>query len=200
MFKALLKKQLLEINSYLFQNRRTGKLRDKKGVALCVTLYCALFLYLGVASFFSVGRLCEPLTANGSGWLYFAIVFSVSLAVGVFGSVFNTYASLYRAKDNDLLLSLPIPTVKILSARTIGVFISSFLYGSIVYIPALAARFVYAPVTVVGAAFSVLLLPVLAVLITFLTLILGWVVAFISARLKNRTFVTVFVFIAFFAR
>lgn len=200
MFKTLLKKQLLEINSYLFQNRKTGKLRSKKGVVLCIALYVALFLYLGVSCFFSIGNvLGKPLIESGFAWLYFAIVGLLSIAVGIFGSVFNTYASLYRAKDNDLLLSLPIPPAKILSVRIVAVFSSALLYESIIYIPALIARFIYAPVTFLGVIFSVLLWVVLGALITFFTLILGFVVAAVSARLKNKTFVTVFLFLVFFA-
>ena len=33
----------------------------------------------------------------------------LAIVLGAFGSVFNTYSSLYLAKDNDLLLSMPIP-------------------------------------------------------------------------------------------
>ena len=42
-------------------------------------------------------------------WLYFALMGGLGLCLGAFGSVFNTFSSLYLAKDNDLLLSLPIP-------------------------------------------------------------------------------------------
>ena len=40
--------------------------------------------------------------------------------MGAFGSVFNTYSSLYLAKDNDLLLSLPIPLRVIISSRLLS--------------------------------------------------------------------------------
>ena len=198
MFKALVKKQLLEINSYLFQNRKTGKLRSKGKTALVLCLYGLMFSLVGVSFFFMLGKLCEPFAEANLAWLYFAFVALLSLAVGLFGSVFSTYASLYRAKDNDLLLSMPIPPFKILAARVIGVFTSALFYQSIVYIPALIARFVYAPVTFEGVAFSLVLWIVMGVLITFFTIILGWVVAAVSARLKNKAIVTIILFIVFF--
>ena len=43
----------------------------------------------------------------------------IALALGIFGSVFNTFASLYQAKDNDLLLSLPIPIYAIILKETL---------------------------------------------------------------------------------
>ncbi len=50
----------------------------------------------------------------GYGWLYYALMGLLALAFGVFGSVFSTYAGLYQAKDNELLLSMPIPPRRIL--------------------------------------------------------------------------------------
>ena len=49
--------------------------------------------------------LCAPLAQAGMSWLYFAIMSLMAVFLGAFGSVFNTYAGLYAAKDNDLLLS-----------------------------------------------------------------------------------------------
>ena len=198
MFKALLKKQLTEINSYLFQNKRTGVLYGKRKIAIVSCLYALLFALIGVSFFLLLKQLCRPFYDADLSWLYFAIVGILSLALGIFGSVFNTYASLYRAKDNDLLLSMPIPPYKILATRIIGVFTSALLYQSIVYIPALIVRFIYAPVSVSGALFAVVLWLVMGVLITFFTVILGFLVAAISARLKNKTFVTIILFMVFF--
>ena len=198
MFKALLKKQLTEINSYLFQNKKTGELRSKGKTAIVICLYALMFSLIGVSFFLMLRQLCGPFYEANLSWLYFAIVGILALALGIFGSVFNTYASLYRAKDNDLLLSLPISPFRILAVRIIGVFSSSMLYQSIVYIPALIARFIYAPVTVLGVIFALLLWLIMGVLITFFTIILGWVVAAISARLKNKSVVTIILFMVFF--
>ena len=54
------------------------------------------------------------------GWLYFTLMGLVAIFLGAFGSVFNTYSSLYLAKDNDLLLSLPIPVRVIIASRLLS--------------------------------------------------------------------------------
>lgn len=64
----------------------------------------------GMFTLFSIG-LCAPLHEAGLDWLYFTLFALVGVLMGVFGSVFNTFSGLYQAKDNDLLLSLPIPCV-----------------------------------------------------------------------------------------
>ena len=43
MIKALLKKQLLEVFSWLYVDKKSGKSRSKNGIILYVLLYVVLF-------------------------------------------------------------------------------------------------------------------------------------------------------------
>lgn len=122
MTKALFKKQMMEVFSWVYQNKRSGKNRSAKGIVGYVLLYMLIFGFIGAVFYFVAGMLCEPLVSVGLGWFYFAIMGLIALFFGVFGSVFNTYASLYNAKDNDLLLSMPILSGKILLVRLSGVY------------------------------------------------------------------------------
>ena len=71
------------------------------------------------------------------------------MLLGVFGSVFNTYSGLYLAKDNDLLLSLPIPVRAMLASRLLGVYLMGLMYSGVVMLPAVI---VYWAVGVLTAA------------------------------------------------
>ena len=51
--------------------------------------------------------------------------------------MFNTYAGLYLPKDNDLLLSMPIPVSVLVAARLLGVYLMGLLYSAIVILPAI---------------------------------------------------------------
>ena len=55
-------------------------------------------------------------------WLYMALMGIVSVTLGVFGSVFNTFSTLYQARDNDLLFAMPITERSVLTARLSGVY------------------------------------------------------------------------------
>ena len=90
MTKALLKKQLLEVFSWLYRDRKTGKNRSKGGIALYALLYLMLFGLLAAMFFAMAMMLCAPLAQAGLTWLYFALTGMVSIALGAFGSVFNT--------------------------------------------------------------------------------------------------------------
>ena len=60
----------------------------------------------------------------------------LAVLLGAFGSVFNTYSGLYLAKDNDLLLSLPIPVRTVIASRLLGVYLMGLMYSAVVSVPA----------------------------------------------------------------
>ena len=199
MIKALLKKQFAELGATYVRNKKTGKMRSKAGIIGFVLLFVFLFALLGVSFYFLAGSIAEVMISAGLSWLYLALVSSISVVLGVFGSVFTTYAGLYQAKDNELLLSMPIKPSVILFVRLTGVYATGLLYGSLVMIPSLIAYFIYGNPSPSAAAASVLTWISLSFLILTLTCILGWVVALVASKLKNKSFVTVFISIAFIA-
>ncbi|MGN0801237.1 MAG: hypothetical protein ACI4MF_01445 [Candidatus Faecivicinus sp.] len=197
MLKTLFKKQMMELFSFFWLNKKKNQRRTGVRLAAGAAMYVALF---GVIAGIFVGMsllLCEPLTAAGMDWLYFTLTGLVGVVLGVFGSVFNTYASLYLSKDNDLLLSMPIPTWKILVARLSGVYAMGLLYELLVMLPALAVYCVTArpgPAAALCALWTTL---VLSVFVLTLSAILGWGVALISARAKHRSLLVVVLSLAF---
>ncbi len=197
MLKTLFKKQFLEMNDWLFRDRKTGKKRSQAGIIGMGVLYLLLFVFLGSVFFMTAVGLCAPMCEMGLPWMYFVIMGVLSVAMGVFGSVFNTYASLYQAKDNQLLLSLPIPSRYILVIRLFGVWLWGTLYMALVYIPTLIVWFMQGQPNVLSVIFGILLFVLLSLFVLTLSCALGWVVALISAHIRNKSFVTVAVSLLF---
>ena len=191
MTKALFKKQMMEIFSFLFHDKKTGKKRSKGSLVGYGALFLYLFGFLGVAFYKISESLCAPLADAGLLWLYVAIMSLISAALGVFGSIFNTYASLYRARDNDLLLAMPIPARSILLVRLFGVYLMGLLYELLVFVPALIVLFQTVTLTVRGALFALLLPLLLSALVLTLSCLLGFVVAIISAKCKFKNALTI---------
>lgn len=199
MLKALLKKQFLELNVFYFQDKKTGKIRSKGGIIGFVLLFAFVFLAIG-ASVFGMGMLfADAFIPMGMDWLYFALMGLFAIMLGVFGDVFNTYASLYLAKDNELLLSMPIQPSKILFARMSGVFAMGVLYESLVFVPAVIVYWIRAELTVKKFLFPIVLWLLVAVIVLILTCILGYVVAAVSTKLKNKAITTVLLGFLLFA-
>ncbi|MDD6610662.1 MAG: hypothetical protein PUE91_00395 [Clostridiales bacterium] len=199
MTKALFKKQMMEVFSWVYQDKKAGKNRSARGIAGYVLLYLVIFGFLGGVFYIVADMLCEPLVTVDLGWLYFAIMGLIALFMGVFGSVFNTYASLYQAKDNDLLLSMPIPSGTILMVRLAGVYVMGLMYELIVMIPTVMAWFFAADVQLAAGICTLLIPLVLSVLVLVFSAVLGWIVALISSRLKHKNIMVVILSLIFIA-
>ena len=91
MLKTLIKKQMLELFQTYFINNKTGKARTKAGTMLFFGLFILLFGGLGIAFYAMAAGLGNVILGSDINWIYFALMSLLSIALGVFGSVFNTY-------------------------------------------------------------------------------------------------------------
>ena len=191
MLKTLVKKQLMEIFRSYFYNAKTNKKRSTAGIIAYILLFAALMIGLGGMFTGLSVSLCAPLTQAGMGWLYFALMSLLAIFLGAFGSVFNTYSGLYFAKDNDLLLSLPIPVRTLMASRLLTVYLMGLMYSAVVILPAVIVYWVTvsaAPMVLLG---GVLLTALISIFVLTLSCALGWVVAKVSRKLKHKSFITV---------
>lgn len=198
MLKILLKKQLTEIFRSYFYDAKKNKARSKGVTIAYIVMFAAIMVGIlgGMFTFLSY-TLCGAMAAADMEWLYFALMGLLAVLLGVFGSVFNTYAGLYLAKDNDLLLSMPIPVNVIMVSRLLGVYLMGLLYSGVVIIPAVAVYLVIVAANIGTIIGSLLLILLISVFVLTLSCALGWVVAKISLKLKNKSFVTVLISVLF---
>lgn len=200
MLKTLLKKQLMEIFRGYFYDQKKNRARSRRATVLYVLLFAVLMLgVLGGTFTILALSLCEPLHLAGMDWLYFTMFTLVAVFLGAFGSVFNTYSQLYLAKDNDLLLSLPVSVSAVIASRLLGVYLMGLLYSAIVIVPAVIVYWITVPFTAAALIGGVLQTVLISVIVLLLSCLLGWVVARISLRLRHKSFITVIVSLIFFA-
>lgn len=198
MVKTLLKKQFAEIFRNYFYDSKKNKARSKVGTIAYMVFFVLIMVVMlgGMFTMMSVS-LCEPLCAAGAGWLYFAITGVIAILLGIFGSVFSTYTGLYLAKDNDLLLSLPIPVKYVMLSRLLGVYLMGLMYAAVAIVPAVIVYLVTVPFSVKALVGCLVLLVLISIFVLTLSCLLGWVVAKLSQKLKNKSFVTVLISLAF---
>lgn len=204
MFKALLKINFTSLINWFMGGSKKGGSKSKNGKVKGV-LYGALMLYvLGVFAWLFImtfGFLAEPLADAGLGWLFFALIYLASFAMMFIFSVFTAKSKLYEAKDNDLLLSMPIPPSAILCSRMIMLLCINLLFGALVAIPGIISWF-----NAVGFDFATLILFLVEfIALTFFALavsaLFGWLLALASSRMRKKVlFETVlsFVFLALY--
>ncbi len=200
MLKTLLKKQLLELNQGFFYNSRKGVNRTKKQAIIYILFYAfILFGFLGATFGMVAHSISYPLTSSGYGWLYFIVMYTVALVLGVFGSVFSTYTSLYISKDNDLLLSMPIPLTNILISRLAGVYFMGLVYSMVVILPSMLMYYLAAELNVWKVIGPIVLGLDITLFVFILSVLLGWVVAKVSLKMKNKSMATTALALVFFA-
>lgn len=200
MLKLLLKKQLFEIFSPYFYDAKKNKARSKVSTAMYFALFALLIVGLlgGIFTFLAIG-LCRPLASANLSWLYFALMGLIAVLLGAFGSVFNTYAGLYLPKDNDLLLSMPIPVSSLVASRLLGVYLMGLIYSAVVILPAVIVYWVTAGVTAFSLLGGLVLTLLISVFVLTLSCFLGWVVARISQKLRHKSVIAVLASLAFIA-
>lgn len=194
MLKVLLKKQMNEVFRGYFYNRKTNKARSKGNRITLFILFAFLMIFVlgGTFTFVAMG-VCFGLTYVGMGWLYFALMSGIAIVLGAFGSVFNTYSGLYLPKDNDLLLSMPIPVRTIIISRLLNVYLLGVMYSGVVMLPTLIVYWVIADSGISVVVGGIVLFLIVSAIVLMLSCLLGWVVARISQKLKNKSFIVVLI-------
>ena len=198
MLSVLLKKQMSEIFRGYFYDAKKNRSRSKGGTAAYIVLFLGIMVILlgGIFTFVSLS-ICGALADAGMDWLYFVLMGLLSVVLGTFGSVFNTYSGLYLSKDHDLLLSLPIPVNVIMLSRLLSVYLMGLMYSAVVILPAVLVYWFTVAASAASIFGGLVLILLISVFVLTLSCALGWVVAKISLKLKNKSFITVVVSLAF---
>ena len=186
MTKTLIKKQLMEVFSWIYQDKRTGKKRSSNRSIGFAAMYVLVLCFLSFSMYGMLRPMCSSLVAENMGWMYITIMGVMTVVFGIFGSVFTTYSTIYQAKDNDILLAMPVPQGRILFARMFGVYVLGLVFELVIMIPGMIAWFQVTSLGPVEIIFSLMIPIVLSILTLSLTAILGWIIAAISSRIKGK--------------
>ena len=185
MTKALLRVRFRALfHSMLRQSRQ----KRRHGTGMTV-LFILLFAYVGVvfcgmfALMFS--KLAPAYHTAGLDWLYFATAGLMALGLSVFGSVFATQSQIYDAKDNGLLLSMPIPPRTILLSRVLPLMVLNGVFSLLVLGPAGVVYGTMVGYTPVGLVAFVLCCLAVIFLSQALCCLLGWLLHLLLSRINK---------------
>ena len=193
--KALIKKQLLQtLNSFTRTNRKIGK---KLSIAGVIGIYLLIIVSFSSMFFTYSMIVCEGLHNAGLDWMYFALFGIFGGLISVIGSAFMTYSALYNAKDNELLLSMPLSPSLILFSRMLGCYFMAFTFCLPAILPNLLVYIIKGYATVPVIILSLLNLFFLPLISLAISCVLGWLIALIAPHVKNKTIVTLVVSLAF---
>ena len=196
MLKLLIRKQFYECFKGYFVDSKTGKAKSRLKIIGMFALFAFVMLSICVI-FFAFGLQLLPLFDIDYDWLYYAFFGLLSISLGVFSSAFNTSNSIYNAKDNDLLLSMPIKSKYILLSRISLTFGLCLLYSSTVWLPICILAFIHVGFSILKLILEIFLLICISMLSSAISCGVGYIVATVTNKTKNKSIITVILTLAF---
>lgn len=196
MLKALLRVRLLELLSIFTGAQRTKKAQSAGKLAAFAGLMLFSLAALGFLFWHIFDLFALPFFLAGLGWLYYALAALLAFALMFIGSVFAAKSMLYEARDNDLLLSMPIPPGAILFSRMFTLWVLNLVLELVVAVPAALAAEGLAGAGLAVYAVVFALLPLFALSVSAL---FGWLLSRVTARFGSSALLTTVLSVAFLA-
>jgi ABC-2 type transport system permease protein len=196
-------RNLIALNIRALFSRMFLRNRNQKKRSPAITVLVILLAVYVVGAFMSLSAMTflglnKQLFSMELGWLYFSF-----MGIGIFtlcfvGSVFAAQTQLFNAKDNELLLSLPIRPSAILTGRLASLLLLEYLFDVFIALPAFVIWVMYQPVTAAGIVFFILTVLTVPLLSLALASFFAWLIALLTSRMRNKNILTIILWLAFF--
>ena len=179
------------------------RIPGQKKTALSAFAMVFLWGMVGVSFAFMFGSMfvmiADPFHVMGLDWLYMTMMLLMTSMIMLIGTVFLAKSILFEAKDNTILLTMPISPSVILLSRMMALYVMNLLWGATVMLPALGCHSY-----LVGLSAGILLRAILVYLLTALfvlalSCLLGWGLSLLLARIRHKSFFTVACSLTFIA-
>lgn len=183
MLKALLRVRMTALGKW-FTGATAKKGKQTKGSMIG---FAFLMVYAFGAAGFGIWHvfdvLASPFHAIGLDWLVYAMAVMMDFGLMFIGSVFFAKSQLFEARDNELLLSLPVKPGDILISRLVMLLVINLVFSLPVVIPVIIVRCSLGAVggyEVLAFALVFALLPFFALAVSAL---FGWLFSIITAHI-----------------
>ncbi|MBQ4039914.1 MAG: hypothetical protein IJC91_02160 [Oscillospiraceae bacterium] len=199
MVLTLFKLRMRQLLAGMVTSKKAGKTVGKGGKIALAALYVFLIIYFACMVGALCASLCLAFGETDFAWLYFAFTSAMAFMLCFVGSVFAATNYLYKAKDNELLLSMPVKPGAILLSRMLMLLVENYGFAFIVLIPAGIVWGVMQSFTVGGLVcfiLGTLLLPLLSLTVSC---IFGWIIMTVSSKVRNKKIITLVFAVALFA-
>ena len=162
---------------------------NKKAKARTIPTIILLFLVLGLAIGYSLYNFADIMNYVGNSKYIIIIGSFLGMFMSLMLTLTDTQGVMYGARDYNLLSSLPIKNITIISSKFLGAYLTTALYYLVVAIPTFVVYFIFNKVTAVAIIFGVLSLIFMPLFAQFIGSILGFLVNLVTSKMKNKNIV-----------
>ena len=191
----------IRLKGLLSRTLRSSKY-EKKNSKGKIILYSLLIIYAAIVFIGIFGMtfnsLVKPMHILNLDWGYFALAFLSAFLISLLFNVFLVYQEIYRAKDNDLLMAMPLKQSDILLSRIFPIILLTYIYQAMVLFPSLIIylwNYSLGIIGVVNYLVLYLLMPLLSIALSALVAYLIAGVLTFLGKFKNLVIIIVFVLV-----
>ena len=189
---------LLRLRFLSILQPNTKKKRSSAFMIFMAVVYIYLFFMVGSLFYLLFSTICKPFAAMNLSWFYFTLAGLIGFIFSLVGTVFFAQAQLYNARDNELLLSMPITPGTILISRMVFLWLMDFAMNLPVLFPAALAYHQILGLNPAAMFCQIILALVLPCLSLALSTLAAWGVSALTRRLSRyKTLMTMVLSIAF---
>ena len=168
---------------------------NKSQKVLPIVLVGVMFL----AIFGSVDSLIKDLAESGTQYTVLALFVLATTALTTVEGIYKSSSLLFKCRDNDLLLSMPIKKSTITFIRIFKFYVFELMYNSIFLIPAILAYMLNVEIQPSYFLVAVVMLLLLPVIPVALSCVIGAATSAIAARFWRNSLLQVILSLLFMA-
>lgn len=194
---ALIKVRLAALFATLTKGKKMPDQRKSGSKGAMIALWTFISVMFMISFFTMFMGMGLSYFEIGLDWLYFAMYGMMSFALLFLGSVFMTETQIFEASDNDMLLSMPIPSPYILASRMASLAVMNYYYELIIAVPAFVGFCIWGSVTLSKVVIFILLTLTLPLFAMAVTMLFAFLLSAATSRMKNKTIFKMVLSIAF---
>ena len=197
MLNVLLKKQLTEFKYSYFTNRKTGKPRSKSEIIPRLILYALLFIIMLSGVFGICMGISIYAGEKDNIWIMFTIIAFITIFVSTFINMLITRGILFEAKDNELMLSLPIPDKYIIISRMLNVFLNTLIYTFLIWAGPFIYYFIFIGFDILVLIYGIILYLFITCIVVALSCLFGYGISLLMKRFPIKNFIQTLITLVF---
>lgn len=179
------------LHAFSMRNTRGGR-RKAKAVSGVGALLLIAFLALYVSGVYSF-LLAAMLAQVGLLEMILPLMALLACAMALMITLPAAGGLVFGAKDNDIMLALPVPALFVVLGKVLSLYLENLVFCGLWMLPTGAAYLFNAGLSAGAAALFCVRLLVAALFLpllpSFLSLLGGWLMAYVSGRLRHRAIV-----------
>ena len=195
-----MKKTISLLKAMLSQDMSLFKVNVGKKSSRLTKILVPVFLFLTIAFMMGVYayKLADLLKPLKLTYIMLTVFMLLIIFLTFTEGIYKSQNMLFEAKDNDMLLSLPVDKKIVLLTRVLKLLIFEFLFNLMFILPAMVVYIIFEKTGISYYFSSILMLIILPIIPTIIACLIGYFIKMISSKFKSKKVIQTIITFVFF--